>query len=99
MDSKGLARRLTLRHYPSMEDATKTLDELRKLPVEQRIQLVEDLWDTIADDTVGESLAVTPELAAELDRRLQEYRSDPESARPVEDVLARLRGLVRDRAE
>lgn len=82
-----------------MEDAAKTLDELRKLSVDQRIQLVEDLWDTIADDTVGESLAATPELAAELDRRLQEYRSDPESARPVEDVLARLRGLVRDRAE
>ena len=90
---------MTLRHYPPMEDATKTLDELRKLPVEQRIQLVEDLWDTIADDTVGESLAVTPELAAELDRRLQEYRSDPESARPVEDVLVRLRGIVRDRTE
>ncbi len=82
-----------------MEDATKTLDELRKLPVEQRIQIVEDLWDTIADDTVGESLAVTPELAAELYRRLQEYRSDPESARPVEEVLSRLRGIVRDRAE
>ncbi len=82
-----------------MEDATKTLDELRKLPVEQRIQLVEDLWDTIADDTVGESVAVTPELAAELDRRLQEYRSDPESALPVEEVLSRLRSLVRDRPE
>jgi putative addiction module component (TIGR02574 family) len=82
-----------------MENATKTLEELRKLPVDQRIQLVEDLWDTIADDTLGESIAVSPELAAELDRRLQEYRSDPESARPVEDVLARLRGLVRDRTE
>jgi len=80
-------------------DTTKTLGELRKLPVEQRIQLVEDLWDTIADDTIGESMAATPELAAELDRRLQEYRSDPESARPVEDVLSRLRGLVRDQSE
>lgn len=82
-----------------MEDPAKTLDELRKLPIEQRIQLVEDLWDTIADDTVGKSLAVSPELAEELDRRLQEYRSDPDSARPVEDVLSRLRGLIRDRAE
>ena len=82
-----------------MEDATKTLEELRKLPVEQRIQLVEDLWDSIAEDTVGESYAVSPELAAELDRRLEEYRSDPESALPLEEVLARLRGLVRDRAE
>lgn len=82
-----------------MDNATKTLEELRKLPVDQRIQLVEDLWDTIADDTLGESIAVSPELAAELDRRLQEYRSDPESARSAEDVLARLRGLVRDRTE
>jgi putative addiction module component (TIGR02574 family) len=82
-----------------MENATKTLEELRKLPVDQRIQLVEDLWDTIADDTLGESIGVSPELAAELDRRLEEYRSDPGSARPMEDVLARLRGLVRDRAE
>ena len=82
-----------------MESETKTLEELRKLPVDQRIQLVEDLWDTIADDTLGESIPVSPELAAELDRRLHEYRSDPESARPVEDVLARLRGLVRDRTE
>lgn len=90
---------MRVRHYPTMENATKTLEELRKLPVDQRIQLVEDLWDTIADDTLGESVAVSPELAAELDRRLQEYRSDPESARPVEDVLARLRGLVRDRTE
>lgn len=77
-----------------MEDASKTLEELRKLPVEQRFQLVEDLWDSIADDTIGESLAATPELAAELQRRLQEYRSDPDSARPVEDVLSRLRSLV-----
>jgi putative addiction module component (TIGR02574 family) len=48
---------------------------------------------------VGESFAVSPELAAELDRRLQEYRSDPQSARPVEEVLARMRSLVSDQAE
>lgn len=89
---------MTVRQYRLM-DATKTLDELRKLPVDERIRLVEDLWDTIADDTIGESLSVTPELAAELDRRLQEYRSDPTGARLAEDVLCRLRGLVRDQGE
>ena len=90
---------MRVRQYPIMENAAKALEELRKLPVDQRIQLVEDLWDTIADDTVGESIAVSSELATELERRLQEYRSDPESARPVEDVLSRLRGLVRERTE
>ena len=82
-----------------MADTAKTLAELRKLPVDERIQLVEDLWDTIADDMVGDSFAVNPELAAELDRRLQEYRSDPQSARPVEEVLARMRSLVSDQSE
>ena len=82
-----------------MSDAAKTLAELRKHPIDERIQLVEDLWDTIADDTVGDSFAVSAELAAELDRRLEEYRRDPESARPAEEVLSRLRAFVRDRSE
>lgn len=90
---------MRVRHYRAMEDATKALAELRKLPVDQRLQLVEDLWDTIADDTLGDTIAVSPELGAELARRLDEYRADPESSLPVEEVLARLRGLVRDRAE
>ena len=82
-----------------MNDAAKALAELRKLPVDQRSQLVEDLWDTIADDTLGDSLAVGSELAAELEHRLAEYRLDPLSARPVEEVLSRLRGLARQRPE
>jgi putative addiction module component (TIGR02574 family) len=78
-----------------MENATNSLEELPKLPVDRRIRLVENLWDTIADDTIGESIAVSPELAAEPERRLREYRSDSENACPVEDVLAGLIGRAR----
>jgi putative addiction module component (TIGR02574 family) len=43
------------------------IDELRKLSVAERIQLVEDLWDSIAADS---DLPLTDAQKAELDRRL-----------------------------
>jgi putative addiction module component (TIGR02574 family) len=80
-----------------MNDADKALETLRRLPVDERIQIVEDLWDTIAEDTEAAEFELSPELAAELDRRLDEYRADPSSARPAEEVLARLRRDVSPR--
>jgi putative addiction module component (TIGR02574 family) len=77
-----------------MNSADKALEALRALPIDERIQLVEDLWDTIAEETEAGEFELSPELAAELDRRLDEYRRDPSSARPAEEVLARLRRLI-----
>lgn len=74
-----------------MADTAKTLEELRKLPIDERIQLVEDLWDSIAEDSLEQDFGVTPELAAELDRRLAEYEADPGSALPWEVVRERIR--------
>ncbi|HEX9562572.1 MAG TPA: addiction module protein [Gemmatimonadaceae bacterium] len=48
------------------------LDALRQLPVAERLQLVEDLWDSIALDTPAVDIPMTPELVAELERRLQD---------------------------
>lgn len=47
-----------------------TLEELRQLSVAERIQLVEDLWDSIAADSAAAPL--TPAQNTELDRRLAE---------------------------
>ena len=77
-----------------MADTAKTLEDLRKLPIDERIQLVEDLWDSIAEDSLERDFAVTPELAAELDRRLAEYEADPGSALPWEVVRDRIRRLA-----
>jgi putative addiction module component (TIGR02574 family) len=63
--------------------------KLRELPVEERIKLVEDLWDSIADDR--KALPVTPEQRAELDRRLAAYEVDNNFGRPAADVLADVR--------
>ena len=60
--------------------------KLRELPVEERIKLVEDLWDSIAEDR--KALPVTPEQKAELDRRLEAYEVDKNRGRPAADVLA-----------
>jgi putative addiction module component (TIGR02574 family) len=58
------------------------LESLRRLSVAERLQLVEDLWDSIAQDAPDEALPLTPELAAELDRRIAEHEHDPGSSLP-----------------
>jgi putative addiction module component (TIGR02574 family) len=64
------------------------LEQLRQLPVAERLQLVEDLWDTIAAEAPDEAVSLSPELAAELDRRLAEHEANPSAARPWADVRA-----------
>jgi putative addiction module component (TIGR02574 family) len=64
------------------------LDELRKLPLAERIELVEDLWDSIAAD--AEELPVPDSHREELARRRAAYRDDPGRVRPWEEVRERL---------
>ncbi len=63
--------------------------DLRKLPVEERIRLVEDLWDSIAKDQ--NALELTPEQMVELDRRLDVYESDRDAGRPADEVILEIR--------
>jgi putative addiction module component (TIGR02574 family) len=63
--------------------------KLRELPIEERIKLVEDLWDSIAADK--EVLPVTPEQKAELDRRLDAYEADKNPGRLASDAIADVR--------
>ncbi len=61
---------------------------LAKLSVAERIQLVEDLWDSIAADT-GE-IAMTDAQRVELERRLADLQQDPDAGEPWSDVRARI---------
>jgi len=58
-----------------------------KLTPEERIELVEDLWDSIAQHDMP---PLTPEQKEELDRRYAEHLRDPNSASKWEDVKTRL---------
>jgi putative addiction module component (TIGR02574 family) len=59
------------------------LKELMELTPEERIQLAEDLWDSIAAD---EMPPLTDEQMVEMDRRFAEHERDPSTALPWEDV-------------
>ena len=50
------------------------MSNLSNLPVEARLKLVQDLWDSIAADT--NAVPVDPDDLAEIRRRLARYRSD-----------------------
>ena len=51
------------------------IDNVLKLPVEQRILLVEDVWDSIRP--LSKRIPVPDSHKQELDRRVEKYRKDP----------------------
>ena len=63
--------------------------KLQALPVEERLRLVEDLWDSIAADQ--RVLSLTEEQKTELDLRLDAYEADKDPGRPAADVIAEIR--------
>lgn len=60
------------------------IQELLKLSVAERIQLVEDIWDSISASP--EMLPVTAAQKKELDRRLADYRANPTAGRSWEEI-------------
>ena len=59
------------------------------LSVAERIQLVEDIWDSIAVEG-SEAVALTDAQREDLRRRVQAHDADPSSAIPWEHVRAEL---------
>lgn len=64
-------------------------DELFKLSAAERLELVEELWDSIADEDAA--LALTDEQRADLERRLAEADADPTGGAPWDEVRERIR--------
>jgi putative addiction module component (TIGR02574 family) len=62
--------------------------EILELPVTERIRLVEIIWDSIA--AVPEAVPVSDELKADLDRRLAEFKADPEAGLPWQEARERI---------
>ncbi len=61
--------------------------ELMELTPEERLELAQDLWDSVAPRDVP---PLTPEQKEELDRRYAEHLRDPDRGSKWEDVKARL---------
>jgi len=63
--------------------------KLQELTVDERIKLVEDLWDSIAADQGA--LPITSDQKAELDRRLGAYAVDKNRGIPAVDAVRDIR--------
>jgi putative addiction module component (TIGR02574 family) len=61
-------------------------EQIAGLSAEERLALIEALWDSLEQD----DLPVTPPQRAELDRRDQTYEQDAASARPWDAVRKRI---------
>ncbi len=64
------------------------LSDVLELPVEERLELVGDIWDSIAQ--APDALELSEPQRAELDRRLEAYRRDPKAGSPWSEVKARI---------
>lgn len=63
--------------------------DFRTLSIAERIQLVEDIWDSIAADA-PESVGLTNAQRDEVRRRFTAHDADPGSAVPWDSVRAEL---------
>ncbi len=64
------------------------VSDILGLPVQDRIQLVEAIWDSIAE--APEAIALSDSQRAELDKRLAAYHENPSLGSPWSEVRARI---------
>ena len=65
------------------------MDAIRRLSVEERLALVEEIWASISDEP--EAVPITERQLAEARRRLTEHDIDPSTAIPWDQAEADLR--------
>lgn len=61
-------------------------EEAKKLSIAERINLVEEIWDSIAEENGCFELSEAQK--EELDRRLESFRADPSRGRTWEEIRA-----------
>jgi putative addiction module component (TIGR02574 family) len=65
------------------------LPKSSRCPVEDRVRLVEAIWDSIS--AVPDALPLTEWQKQELDRRLDDLEKNPDAGSTLEEVFARIR--------
>ena len=65
-----------------------SIDQLRGLPLERRLEIIEALWESVEAD--AGPFPIPDEFADELDRRYAEHVANPESSIPWEQVRAEI---------
>jgi putative addiction module component (TIGR02574 family) len=57
-----------------------------RLPVDDRLDLIEEIWDSVASEI--DKLPLTPDQEVEIARRLDEHEADPDDVIPWETIKA-----------
>ena len=65
-----------------------SLDEIQQLSVSERVQLAEQIWDSIVE--TPDALPIPESQIHALDRRLKLHNEDPEAAQPWSTIRSRL---------
>ena len=68
--------------------STISITDILELPVQERIRLVELIWDSVA--AVPEAVEISPALKAELEARLADFEKNPEAGYSWDQVKSRL---------
>lgn len=69
-------------------DFQAVLSEIKSWPLEDRIQLIEEVWEDL--DQAEERIPFSEEQLIELQRRMDANRANPDAGSSWEDVKARL---------
>jgi len=64
------------------------MSDVLELPVADRLRLVEAIWDSIAE--CPEQLELSEAQRAELDRRLEAWRENPEAGSPWQEFKTKI---------
>jgi putative addiction module component (TIGR02574 family) len=64
------------------------IEEILNLSIKKRLELIEEIWDSIASDE--QAIPLTSAQRRELDRRKREHRADPSAATSWSEVRDRL---------
>ena len=65
-------------------------EQLLNLPVDEKLELVEVLWDSIDNDTMGKKFS-KQEIEEELDQRIDQITKNPKSLISWEGVKAKMK--------
>lgn len=66
-----------------------SISDILELPIQERIRLVELIWDSVA--AVPEAVEISPELKIELEARMAEFETNSEAGYSWEQVKSCLK--------
>lgn len=69
-----------------------TIDKqaLRRLSTDEKLRLIDELWDSIGNES---GVQLSPEQLAEMQRRLEWAKANPDKCLSLDEFKARIRSL------